>query len=73
MGKKGYIVELKIKERIDQHYTVIDHIKKTTPEAAATILIKKYFVRKKKKDVVDYLDDMYNELIDTIELALKKR
>lgn len=72
-GKKGYVVEIKIKEHKGEHLTTVDHIKKTTPEAAAILLIQKYISKKGKKGLVEKLDQMYNEISRTIEIALKIR
>jgi hypothetical protein len=72
-GKKGYRIELKIKESNGEHLVLTDHYKNITPEAAVILLTRKYVNKKGKKGLMHKLDAIYNELVNDIEKALEIR
>lgn len=72
-GKKGYRVEIKIKESNGEHLITTDYYKNISPEAAVMLLIRKYVERKKRKGLMTRLDAIYNEIVNDIEKALEIR
>lgn len=66
-GRKGYQIEIKVKESNGEHLITTDHYKNISAEAAVMLLVRKYVNPNKKKSIMTKLDVIYNEVVNDIE------